>query len=67
MGCGRRTETRGRRLNLIEAGRNYGWNVMEGNSCYKARADSCNQNGLEAQVAEYGAQQRLLDHWWVRV
>ncbi len=41
-------------VDLIEAGGNYGWNVMEGNSCYKARADSCNQNGLEAPVAEYG-------------
>ena len=41
-------------VDLIEAGRNYGWNVMEGNSCYKARADSCNQDGLEAPVAEYG-------------
>jgi glucose/arabinose dehydrogenase len=31
-------------INLVAAGRNYGWNIMEGNRCYKA--DSCVTAGL---------------------
>ncbi|MGI8485535.1 MAG: PQQ-dependent sugar dehydrogenase [Thermomicrobiales bacterium] len=33
------------------AGHNFGWNTMEGSSCYNA--DSCDQNGLTVPVAEY--------------
>ena len=33
------------------AGVNYGWNVMEGTSCYNA--SSCNRQGLELPVLEY--------------
>ena len=34
------------------AGVNYGWNITEGSSCYNAA--SCNRNGLELPVLEYG-------------
>jgi glucose/arabinose dehydrogenase len=34
------------------AGRDFGWNVMEGFHCY--RAASCNQDGLTPPVVEYG-------------
>jgi hypothetical protein len=33
------------------AGVNYGWNIMEGSSCYNA--SSCNRQGLELPVFEY--------------
>lgn len=35
-----------------QAGVNYGWNVMEGTSCYSAT--TCNRQGLELPVSEYG-------------
>jgi hypothetical protein len=34
------------------AGVNYGWNVLEGSSCYEA--SSCSRQGLELPVLEYG-------------
>ncbi len=39
-------------IDLIEAGRNYGWNIMEGSSCYEPRA-GCDRTGLTLPVAEY--------------
>ena len=36
-----------------QGGRNYGWNRMEGSSCYPP-GSSCNQTGLSLPVAEYG-------------
>ncbi len=41
-------------VNVVQATRagvNYGWNVMEGTSCYNAT--SCNQQGLELPAVEY--------------
>src|SRR3954469_15298203 len=35
-----------------KAGVNYGWNIMEGASCYNAT--SCNQTGLQLPVIDYG-------------
>ncbi len=34
-------------------GRNYGWNTMEGSSCFRP-ASGCNRTGLELPIAEYG-------------
>ncbi|MEX2556557.1 MAG: PQQ-dependent sugar dehydrogenase [Actinomycetota bacterium] len=34
-----------------EGGGNYGWNIMEGNSCF--RSSSCNRSGLIRPVVEY--------------
>ena len=41
-------------VDLIEPGRNYGWNVMEGSECFSQRGESCDSVGLEPPVAEYG-------------
>lgn len=38
-------------VSRVQAGRNYGWNVMEGPSCYGA--GSCDRDGLELPVAWY--------------
>ncbi len=38
-------------VNIVRRGANYGWNVMEGSSCF--RAASCEAGGMEAPVAEY--------------
>ncbi len=39
-------------IDIVARGGNYGWNIMEGTSCF--RAASCNDDGLEPPVAEYG-------------
>jgi glucose/arabinose dehydrogenase len=39
-------------INLVEKGKNYGWNIMEGTLCYSP-ATGCNQTGLELPVWEY--------------
>lgn len=39
-------------INLIEAGGNYGWNIMEGDQCYKRR--QCPQQSLQQPIAVYG-------------
>ncbi len=39
-------------IDVIEPGRNYGWNVMEGSRCY--RTQTCNTEELELPIAEYG-------------
>ena len=40
-------------VNLIYKGRNYGWNVMEGDHCFSPRS-GCVDSGMVAPVAEYG-------------
>lgn len=39
-------------VNIVKAGKNYGWNTMEGNHCFPDTVD-CNQKGLVLPVAEY--------------
>ena len=39
-------------VNATRASVNYGWNVMEASSCYSA--STCNKQGLELPVLEYG-------------
>lgn len=39
-------------VDIVHPGANYGWNVMEGSTCFRTR--SCNDDGLQAPVAEYG-------------
>ena len=41
-------------VDVIDPGRNYGWNVMEGSECFGARRDSCSPEGFDAPVVEYG-------------
>ena len=38
-------------IDIITAGGNYGWPVMEGSQCYNS--NQCNQNGLQLPVGEY--------------
>jgi glucose/arabinose dehydrogenase len=40
-------------IDIVEKGRNYGWNIMEGSLCFNPLAD-CNQTGLELPVWQYG-------------
>ena len=39
-------------IDIIRSGLNYGWNIMEGTSCF--RNAGCDREGLEPPVAEYG-------------
>ncbi len=39
-------------VDLIEKGKNYGWRIMEGFSCYNPATD-CNQNGLTLPLVDY--------------
>jgi glucose/arabinose dehydrogenase len=39
-------------IDIIQAGKNYGWNVMEGAHCFSP-ATGCNAAGLELPIAEY--------------
>ena len=39
-------------IDIIERGGNYGWNVLEGNHCFRPR-DNCNREGTIPPVLEY--------------
>lgn len=39
-------------IDLIKSGANYGWNVMEGEHCYRP-ATGCNRSGLALPIHEY--------------
>ncbi len=39
-------------IDIIEKGKNYGWNIMEGTQCYNPSV-GCNQNGLALPAYEY--------------
>lgn len=39
-------------IDIVEKGKNYGWNIMEGTLCYDP-ASGCNQTGLELPVWNY--------------
>ncbi len=41
-------------IDLIEKGRNYGWNIMEGAHCFRPRT-GCDTGGLAAPVLEYSS------------
>ena len=43
-------------IDLIEKGGNYGWNVMEGEHCFRPKA-GCDTAGLEPPVFEYGSEE----------
>ena len=40
-------------IDIIDKGKNYGWNVMEGFSCYNP-STNCNKTGLQEPVFDYG-------------
>ncbi|MBM3714104.1 MAG: PQQ-dependent sugar dehydrogenase, partial [Actinobacteria bacterium] len=39
-------------IDIVQKGKNYGWNIMEGSYCYKPPS-GCNPEGLELPVYEY--------------
>ncbi len=39
-------------IDIVEKGKNYGWDIMEGSSCYEP-ASGCDQSGLELPIWEY--------------
>jgi glucose/arabinose dehydrogenase len=39
-------------VNIVEKGKNYGWNIMEGSRCFKP-SFGCDTRGLEMPIAEY--------------
>ena len=39
-------------IDILESGKNYGWNVMEGMHCFNP-ASGCNMSGLTMPIAEY--------------
>jgi glucose/arabinose dehydrogenase len=39
-------------IDYVQAGENFGWNVMEASHCYKP-STGCNQSGLTLPIAEY--------------
>jgi len=39
-------------VDIIEKGKNYGWNIMEGNSCFKP-SSGCDTTGLTRPVSQY--------------
>lgn len=45
-------------IDIIQKGKNYGWNIMEGAHCYKP-PDGCNTNGLVLPIWEYAHEQGL--------
>ncbi|MHA1983053.1 MAG: PQQ-dependent sugar dehydrogenase, partial [Candidatus Hodarchaeales archaeon] len=38
-------------INIVEIGKNFGWNIMEGDICYNSA--TCNMNGLEPPIWDY--------------
>ena len=40
-------------VDLLRAGRNYGWNRMEGTHCFPSTVRECDEGGLEAPVIDY--------------
>ncbi|MEZ4461371.1 MAG: PQQ-dependent sugar dehydrogenase [bacterium] len=40
-------------VDIVEKGKNYGWNVLEGTHCYAPKLD-CSTKGMTAPVTEYG-------------
>jgi len=46
------TESQLEEINVIEKGKNYGWNIMEGTQCYNS-AIECDKTGLELPIYEY--------------
>lgn len=45
-------------IDIIEAGKNYGWNIMEGDLCYSP-PENCNRTGLEPPVWVYERDQGI--------
>ncbi|MBI3893363.1 MAG: PQQ-dependent sugar dehydrogenase, partial [Candidatus Wallbacteria bacterium] len=51
--CGDVGQNRFEEIDVIEKGKNYGWNVMEGSHCFKPERN-CATDGLTLPVKDYG-------------
>jgi len=40
-------------IDIVKAGANYGWDIMEGRYCYPPSINSCNLTGLSSPIWEY--------------
>ncbi len=45
-------------IDIVEKGKNYGWNIMEGNLCYSP-SKNCNNTGLEPPIWVYSRDQGI--------
>lgn len=43
-------------IHLVEGGKNYGWNIVEGSNCFSPSTD-CDKDGLEMPIYEYRHQE----------
>ncbi len=50
--CGDVGQSSREEINIVEAGGNYGWNIMEGTACYPSTAE-CSSTGLMLPVWDY--------------
>ena len=41
-------------VDIMEAGRNYGWSIMEGFSCFQSSEEACDTSGLTMPIVDYG-------------
>jgi glucose/arabinose dehydrogenase len=46
-------QSRREEIDIVESGKNYGWNIMEGSLCFDPPM-GCNMSGLELPIYEYG-------------
>jgi glucose/arabinose dehydrogenase len=46
-------QSRREEIDIVESGKNYGWNIMEGSLCFDPPR-GCNRSGLELPIHEYG-------------
>ncbi len=51
-------QNRQEEIDIIQKGKNYGWNIMEGALCYNP-SSNCNQEGLELPIWTYGRDQGI--------
>ncbi len=45
-------------IDILEKGKNYGWNIMEGNHCFRPK-ENCITHGLTMPVKDYGRKQGI--------
>lgn len=45
-------------INILEKGKNYGWNIIEGTECYNP-ATNCDKTGLTLPVWQYGVAENI--------